>query len=484
MEEEAPKLFISYSWTAPENEEWVYSLATDLEEIWGVDVMLDKWGLKEGHDANAFMEKMVTDPEINKVAIICDRHYAAKANGRSGGVGVETQIITPEIYAKQDQTKFVAILPERDSEGNPFLPAYYKSRIYIDLSNPDLYAKNFEQLLRWIYDKPLYVKPKRGKPPAFLVEDSTLSLRTTAPFNRALKAVRENKPYCSGALREYFETFAKNLEQFRIKKDDTEEFDEKVIRNIEEFLPYRNEAIELFLALARYRPTQESWETLHRFIEGIFPYIDKPEEVTRYQEWDFDNFKFIVHELFLYAIASLLRFECFAGVAFLVGQHYYVDQYARDGGDAMLPFTEIRGSLETLNYRDKRLKLGRISLHADILAERAKSSGLPFRQLMQADLVLFVRDCLDVLRTERLQRWWPVTLVYASRQHGPFEIFARSQSARYFENVRQVFDISGKEDLMPLVAAFKEQRLSVPAWDFRSANIFNLMGFDKIASLS
>ena len=36
----------------------------------GVDVIFDKWDLKEGHDANAFMEKMVTDPEIEKVILL------------------------------------------------------------------------------------------------------------------------------------------------------------------------------------------------------------------------------------------------------------------------------------------------------------------------------------------------------------------------------------------------------------------------------
>src|SRR5512138_3058198 len=129
MIEKPPKLFISYSWTSPSHEEWVLSLAAQLCQS-GVDVILDKWDLKEGHDAHAFMEKMVTDPEIKKVAIICDRIYAKKADGRSGGVGTEAQIISPKVYAKQDQTKFVAVLPERDADGDPFLPTYYKTRKY------------------------------------------------------------------------------------------------------------------------------------------------------------------------------------------------------------------------------------------------------------------------------------------------------------------------------------------------------------------
>jgi len=194
-----PRLFVSYSWTSPAHEEWVLSLATELCES-GVDVILDKWDLKEGQDADVFMERMVRDPEIRKVAMICDRVYTEKADGRSGGVGVETQIISAEIYAKTDQTKFVAVLPERDEDGEPFLPAYYKSRIYIDLSNPDLYRMNFEQLLRWIYDKPLYVKPELGKTPGFLDDDTKVLLPTTAAFRRAIVALRESKPHCGGAL--------------------------------------------------------------------------------------------------------------------------------------------------------------------------------------------------------------------------------------------------------------------------------------------
>src|SRR3954447_22330801 len=149
-----PKLFISYGWSSREHEKWVLGLAKELREA-GVDVILDKWDLKEGHDAHAFMERMVSDPDIKKVVLICDKEYAEKADKRSGGVGTETQIITPELYAKQEQSKFVAIVTERAEDGTPYLPTYYKSRIYIDRGEASDYASNFEQLVRWIYDKPI-----------------------------------------------------------------------------------------------------------------------------------------------------------------------------------------------------------------------------------------------------------------------------------------------------------------------------------------
>lgn len=194
-----PRLFISYSWSDPAHEQRVVDFATELRDS-GVDAILDKWDLKEGHDAVAFMEKMVTDPTIEKVAIILDKTYAEKANKRSGGVRTETQIISKEIYDNQEQDKFVAIVFEKDENDKAFLPIYYKSRIFIDLSEDDTYVENFEKLLRWIFDKPLYVKPKIGNRPGFLDEPDGISLGTSAAQKRALSAIREHKAIASGTI--------------------------------------------------------------------------------------------------------------------------------------------------------------------------------------------------------------------------------------------------------------------------------------------
>ncbi len=370
MKDEAPKIFISYSWSTRSHEEWVLGLATELCEN-GVDVVLDKWDLQEGQDAHAFMEQMVKDPKIKKVAIVSDRLYAEKADDRSGGVGTETQILTPEIYSAQDQTKFVAVLPERDKEGKPYLPTYYKSRVYIDLSSPDLYGSNFEQLLRWIFDKPLYVKPKLGNPPKLSIDDLPVTLQTTSLHRRALKAVRENDPQYSIAISDYFQLFSENLELFRIVKDERD-FDEKVVQSIEAFLPYLNEIIGIFKALAKYQPNIESWDSMHHFLESILPYTFRPEEVKQWQRHDFDNFKFIVHELFLNAIAILAKHLRFDGILHLVQSYYYLPENIRDEQNPMVPFSVFREPLESLKRLNERKNLRLISYHSTLLNERAK----------------------------------------------------------------------------------------------------------------
>lgn len=474
-----PKAFISYSWTSPEHEEWVVNLATELREA-GVDVILDKWDLKEGHDAIAFMEQIVTKPEIKKVILVCDRKYAEKTDGRAGGVGTEAQIISPAIYAMADQNKFVAVTTEIGPDGKPFLLTYYKGRIYVDLSGDEVYAQNFEQLVRWIYDKPVHVKPALGKAPFYLSENEGPGLANSTLHRRAVDAVKNAKPYAKGAIDEYFASCVAGLEAFRVAGGDND-FDEQVVKSIEDFLPYRAQLIETFVTLAQYRDTEESRQQCHRFFERLLPLLEAPEGMNPYREWDFDNFRFIVHELFLYLNAILLKYEAFDFAAHMMQQPYYVAKGRRGGSSIVVSFAEFRQYLRSLEHRNKRLKMNRLSVHADLLEKRSHASGVTFQHIMQADFVLFLRGSLNSLSGAQ-DRWWPDTLLYCQDYSSAFEIFARAQSAKYFARVRELLDIQNKDQLEALLQAFQSQKLHMPRWEFRGFNPSQLMNFDKLAT--
>jgi len=474
---DAPKLFISYSWSNPSHEQWVVDLATQLRES-GIDVIFDKWDLREGHDAYAFMEKMVTDPDIKKVAIISDSVYADKADGRSGGVGTETQIISRQVYEQQQQVKFVAIVTEKDEAGKACLPTYYKSRIYIDLSEPDTYADNFEKFLRWVFDKPLYVKPELGKAPIFATEGPAISLGTTALFKRTMDAIKSSKPAASGLLSEYLDLFAQNLERFRISKTDGE-FDDAVVQSIQDFLPYRNEFIQLLVTITQYDPSDDSMQKLHRFFESLIPYMDRPENAHQRHEWDYDNFKFIVHELFLYTIAILVKYERFTQASLLMGQHYYLSGNSEHGHNVMASYTVFRKYMRSLQHRNDRLKLERASLRADLLKERHLGTGIDFKYLMQADFVLFLRE--ELVDSDNFG-WFPETLLYLGHYRSPFEIFARSVSAQYFNRIKCLLGINVPSDLDELLKSFKDGKRELPRWGFERFSPSSLLGYEQLAT--
>lgn len=130
-----PRVFISYNRTSDEHQRTVLALADRLERD-GVDVVIDAWDLRAGQDKYAFMERCANGPTIDKVLVLCDAQYAAKADARVGVADDEAAVITSAVYRRSDQTKVIPVLMERDADGGACLPAYLGSRAYVDLSGP------------------------------------------------------------------------------------------------------------------------------------------------------------------------------------------------------------------------------------------------------------------------------------------------------------------------------------------------------------
>src|SRR5208282_2493926 len=77
-----PRVFISYSHSPAEHAERVLAIGQRLAND-GIDVEIDKWSVREGHDLNAFMERMVTDATVSKVLIFSNKSYAEKPHQRN-----------------------------------------------------------------------------------------------------------------------------------------------------------------------------------------------------------------------------------------------------------------------------------------------------------------------------------------------------------------------------------------------------------------
>ena len=142
-----PKVFISYAWGTKEYQDKVLAFATQLTGD-GIEVVIDKWDLSEGNDTFAFMEKCVTDDTITNVLMLIDPVYAQKADAHSGGVGTETQIISPKVYGEVTQDKFIPIVFERDESGNVCKPTYLQGRLHFDLSTEEKYDEEYMRLVR------------------------------------------------------------------------------------------------------------------------------------------------------------------------------------------------------------------------------------------------------------------------------------------------------------------------------------------------
>ncbi len=468
----APKVFISYSWTNDDHVAWVESLATRLHSE-GVEAVFDRWDLKRGHDKYAFMEKMVTDPNVSKVLAICDAMYAKKADGREGGVGTESQIISPEVYAKTQQSKFIPIVRERHANGDPCLPVFFKQTIYLDFSDDSKFEEMLDELLRDIFDAPAKKRPPLGKPPAHLFTPDSVQVKTVGAFLRLKNAVEQQRPFVQACFDQYLDNFIDAMEDFRIKStsENLATFDEVVVESIGRMRPYRDNFVECVLYMLKFAPSKETEHSIIAFLERLIPFQTRPESITGWRELDFDNYRFLLYELFLYLIAACLRTRQFASAATIIESEYHVTKSLRGADYYPGSVSECNTFVSSLDeMRNQRLNLNFISVTAGLIHERTPSGTISFREVLQADVLLFLRRYFPAHGS--FSHWYPRCLPYAERG-GAIELFARATTDRGFEPLKTLLRIPNRNALMDGLQALMSDRQ--PDISFRASHSIPLL---------
>lgn len=442
------KIFISYSWTTPEHEEWVLSLAKRLISD-GIDVVLDKWDLKEGHDLYDFMESMVKSPEINKVLIILDEKYSERADSRKGGVGTETQIISPKIYKDVSQEKFIPIVRERSEEGEAFIPTYLDGRVYIDLSNDEQFEDNYESLLRNIYGRPSFSKPKLGKAPSYLFEESPLNFKTTHILRGFEKQLLNKPDRANSLICDFLEDFKENLKDFSITYNSRDQIEvgKQICENINQYTPLRDDFIKFFDILTNSNVDFDI-DIIIQFFEKLPLFFSPLDDRSSWGTFEFDNFKFIVHELLLYLIAVGLKNNNYHFIEEILYSSYFTKDKYNSNNEAKR-FDVFYGHTDIIKpYYNQTHSQNFFSAMADFIIKRIPDF-LTKRILVQADLL-----CYHVSELNNL-RWFPMTYVYDTS--GRYELFYRLESKRHFEKVKILFGVDTVEQLKEKLNQLEEK---------------------------
>ncbi|MEO7922973.1 MAG: SEFIR domain-containing protein [Chitinophagaceae bacterium] len=473
-----PKVFISYSWTTPLHEDWVINLAERLMSD-GVEVIIDKWNLKEGHDKYTFMESMVTSKDVDKVLIILDKKYSEKADDRSGGVGTETQIISPQIYSNVSQEKFIPIVTERDENGKEYLPAYLESRIYIDLSSSEHFESNYEKLLRNIFQRPAYSKPKIGRAPSYLFEETPSLFKTNTLVRSFENQIDKYPKRINSIIREFLEDYFNSLKDFSITFTNRNDLEvgKEVIDNLNQYSQLRNDYIA-FLDKISKTELQFDVEILIKLFEKLPVYKRPLNDRSSWSNYEFDNFRFIIHELFLYTIAIPLKNENYKLVEELLYSGYIIkDKYEIKKEPSR--FDVFYNHVEIFDAYYKQIYSKNFySPMADFIIKRIPED-FNQDQLIEADLL-----CHYIGRLNNL-RWFPITYVYNTR--GNFELFDRLISLRHFEKVKVLFNVQTVEELKEVLKKYKETDKDSHGWRYSNAfdsviPIYSLIDIEEIGT--
>lgn len=479
---ENPKVFISYSWTSPQHEQWVLELAERLSGD-GVVVILDKWDLKEGQDKHVFMEQMVNDKTVNKVLVICDSGYQSKADSRKGGVGTETQLISREVYEHTGQEKFIPIIREYDISRKPCIPHYMASRIYIDLSSDEVFEDNYQKLVRNLYDKPLLKKPPLGASPAYITTEESTPLKTSHKVAEVKSAILNDRKSVNGLIADYLDTFIASLEDFHLSGGSITGFDDKVVESIEKMGSLREDFTDFTFMVFKYQETVEL-EKFHDFFEKLIPLSYRPESVQSWTDIDFDNYRFFTYELLLNFIAVLLLLKRYKEAAYFINSQYFY-RSSRTGElthNGIEIFNHYVASLDEI--RNKRLNLRRVSVTADLVKSYSTRKDISFTEIVQVDLILYY---LTELQGGRFS-WFPRTSVYNSRGAG-VELFDRLVSRQHFEKIKDLFNVRTIDELKKSVAGYierskeQEHRRSWP-WDYEVLPVEKVINPDNVGTVN
>ena len=134
--------------------------ADTLEEINEVHVTWDGYDLDSLVDKNHFMESGIYD--ANFVIVIATQKYKAKADARSGGVGIETFMASASHWdglLQNQRSNVVLIKREGDST-----PRYLEGHFHLDFCDESQYQENIEDLLELVRGNSTVQRPPKRRP--------------------------------------------------------------------------------------------------------------------------------------------------------------------------------------------------------------------------------------------------------------------------------------------------------------------------------
>ena len=469
MENRPPKIFISYSWA--KSSERVRELAERLMSD-GIEVVLDQWELKEGQDKYAFMERCVVDEGIDRVLLICDESYAEKADARSGGVGDETMIITPAVYGKTDQEKFLPVVFEISVEGNPCLPKYLESKIFFDLSTDDeKYESEYEKLVRNIYGKPLYRKPSLGNPPAYLESETVLFSSVRNLIRQLQRFDGNNKSKIWFIIKDIINAFISALLELN---SDNEPVETVLLTRIENSRPLRDLFADFIEEIVRNDLFVADAVTL--FFEEVFNGIRLSS--NSYREFDFEFYDFFIWEAFVSMVAVLFSFEKYQELNSILTHTYFLKntyyEYSAIEDSNYCKFGKYMRMIEEF-FKPMSKSQTLYTLSGDMLINRAKKPILTESALAQADTLLYQLSVFFNFD----KCWFPTLYIYFKEEEA---MWRRLVSRKYCQKILPLFGVSTIEEFKEKVSVcVTDTKISHARGRTCAANILSYINLEEIA---
>lgn len=454
-----PKVFISYAWGSDEYQNKVLAFVTQLRGD-GIDTIFDKWDLTEGNDTYAFMEKCVTDSSVTNVLMLLDPIYAQKADGHSGGVGTETQIISAKVYQEVTQDKFIPVIMERDENGNECKPTYLETRLHFDLSLEEKYDNEYQRLVKKLYGEEVYAKPELGKKPSWVDKPITVSTKSIVVYD-SLKRLQPDK-----VKKESFIGFLNGISDRII--DFAQNADIKEKEYLDLYSSTEDIKTDFLLLINNSYYVDDSNKLIANFFEDTFNVIPNDSSIGG------EISEVFIHELFQYTIAYFIKNKDYSAIGYILGKTYfnqkqYNTRFAADSFDMFYSGSRHSNLDNAVCARDgKRYYSGT----SQYWTSNINTEFCSKEQFVLADLICFNYSVYgkDYISD---RPWFPVTYIYDNEYNSSLGAIAKRMISReYMQEILPLFGYGKVEDFITKFKSIDEVIKGGTYRDYRYSGSF------------
>lgn len=394
------------------------------------------------------MEQMVSNENITNVLILLDPVYCEKSNSRKGGVGTETQIISPEIYEKVGQTKFIPIVFDRGANGEICKPIFLKGLLHFDLTNEERYLEEFQRIVKRLYGIEIYAKPELGSKPDWLVKNNKYDPKIE--FSRIFKATntKEKKYEIAVAFNSLLKEITDKASSYTIDESN-------YITSYKDIQSLRDKYLCLIDSVI--------------WFEGLSPEIANFLEAIKaftIQDGYCEELKnTLVHELFIYTIGILLKLKNYEALGYLINKTYFLP-HERDEAMSFDIFYDSNQNLGNMMCKrdNKRYHCG----EAHLWMETININYLSREEFIAADCLLYNAA---VFGKNYLRSWWwfPVSYVYDERASIISNLGKRFTSKEFLNSIRAVFGYDNINDFNKKICEVLKQLEKRDRWRYSGA---------------
>lgn len=272
-------------------------------------------------------------------------------------------------------------------------------------------VENWERLIRLLYGKPLYQKPKLGNPPSYIIND--VSVPTSSMKNKFLifkNAFINDKKTTNSLRNEFLEETLNFADSLRIRsKPEVDTPEILIIETFSNLNSVRNILLEWLKIECNTTPQEQLLDILIPLLEKIRELKSRPKELSNWSEHWFDAHSLFVNEVFLYIISILIKNKSY-NVLNEIFQNQYLIPESENRTKNFENFSCFFSYSEELNRFYSRDGKIYHSPAAELFKRNANSEIISFSDLIEAELLILF---IAYLRIDI--HWYPQLIFYRSQ---------------------------------------------------------------------